>query len=66
MCVGQVVNGDVVMLSAQWERRRAALTQLQQQLQGLPAFLSELYAITANIGTHSEHPEEALHCTALH
>lgn len=45
----QVVNGDIVMLSAQWERRRSALTQLQQQLQGLPSFLNELYAITANI-----------------
>lgn len=46
----QVVNGDIVMLSAQWERRRSALAQLQQQLQGLPSFLNELYAITANIG----------------
>ncbi|XP_075897022.1 dysbindin-A-like isoform X1 [Nelusetta ayraudi] len=45
----QVVNGDIVMLSAQWERRRTALTQLQQQLQVLPSFLNELYAITANI-----------------
>lgn len=45
-----MVNGDIVMLSAQWERRRTALTQLQQQLQVLPSFLNELYAITANIG----------------
>lgn len=45
-----MVNGDIVMLSAQWERRRTALTELQQQLQVLPSFLNELYAITANIG----------------
>ncbi|XP_074540550.1 dysbindin-A-like [Halichoeres trimaculatus] len=37
------------MLSAHWERRRTALTQLQEQLQSLPAFISELDTITANI-----------------
>ncbi|XP_047453577.1 dysbindin-A-like [Mugil cephalus] len=45
----QAVDGDIVMLSAQWERRRIVLTQLQEQLQSLPAFISELDAITANI-----------------
>ncbi|XP_026227076.1 dysbindin-A-like [Anabas testudineus] len=45
----EAVDGDIVMLSAHWEKRRAALTQLQEQLQGLPAFISELDAITANI-----------------
>ncbi|GAA6217523.1 dysbindin-A-like [Lates japonicus] len=45
----EAVDGDIVMLSAHWERRRAALTQLQEQLQSLPAFISELDAITANI-----------------
>lgn len=38
------------MLSAHWERRRTVLTELQEQLQSLPAFISELDAITANIG----------------
>ncbi|XP_031696700.1 dysbindin-A-like [Anarrhichthys ocellatus] len=37
------------MLSAHWEKRRTALTQLQVQLQSLPTFISELDAITANI-----------------
>lgn len=41
------------MLSAHWERRRAGLSQLQEQLQSLPAFISELNAITANIGMKS-------------
>ncbi|XP_059195980.1 dysbindin-A-like [Centropristis striata] len=45
----EAVDGDIVMLSAHWERRRAALTQLQEQLQSLPTFISELDAITANI-----------------
>eukprot|EP00066_Takifugu_rubripes_P014188 XP_011603454.1 PREDICTED: dysbindin-A-like [Takifugu rubripes] len=45
----ETVDGDVVMLSAHVERRRSALTNLQGQLQGLPAFISDLDAITANI-----------------
>ncbi|XP_042345405.1 dysbindin-A-like [Plectropomus leopardus] len=45
----EAVDGDIVMLSAHWERRRTALTQLQEQLQSLPSFISELDAITANI-----------------
>uniref|UniRef100_A0A3B4WVA1 Dysbindin-A-like n=1 Tax=Seriola lalandi dorsalis TaxID=1841481 RepID=A0A3B4WVA1_SERLL len=45
----EAVDGDIVMLSAHWERRRTALTQLQEQLRSLPAFISELDAITANI-----------------
>lgn len=51
----QAVDGDVVMLSAHVERRRSALTNLQEQLQGLPAFISDLDAITANIGRTSAH-----------
>ncbi|KAI3360674.1 hypothetical protein L3Q82_002537 [Scortum barcoo] len=45
----EAVDGDIVMLSAHWERRRTALSQLQEQLQSLPTFISELDAITANI-----------------
>lgn len=51
----QALDGDVVMLSAHVERRRSALTNLQEQLQGLPAFISDLDAITANIGRTSVH-----------
>lgn len=49
----QVVDWDIVMFSAHWERRRTALTELQEQLQSLPAFISELDAITANIGMNT-------------
>ncbi|XP_037310114.2 dysbindin-A-like isoform X2 [Pungitius pungitius] len=45
----EAVDGDIVMLSAHWEKRRTALTQLQEQLQSLPTFISDLDAITANI-----------------
>ncbi|XP_076593214.1 dysbindin-A-like [Chaetodon auriga] len=45
----EAVDGDIVMLSAHWERRRTTLTQLQEQLQSLSSFISELDAITANI-----------------
>ncbi|KAM9353328.1 dysbindin-A-like [Symphorus nematophorus] len=45
----EAADGDIVMLSAHWERRRTALSQLQEQLQSLPAFINELDAITANI-----------------
>ncbi|KAM4567667.1 dysbindin-A-like [Fundulus diaphanus] len=47
--VAESVDGDIVMLSAHWERRKAALTHLQEQLQSLPDFITELDAITANI-----------------
>lgn len=53
LCVCKAIDGDIVMLSANWERRRTALTQLQEQLQSLPAFISELDAITTNIGKKS-------------
>ncbi|XP_040020458.1 dysbindin-A isoform X2 [Gasterosteus aculeatus] len=45
----EAVDGDIVMLSAHWEKRRTALTRLQEQLQSLPTFISDLDAITANI-----------------
>lgn len=43
------IDGDIVMLSANWERRKTALMQLEEQLQSLPTFIRELDAITANI-----------------
>lgn len=45
----EAVDGDIVMLSAHWEKRRTALIQLLEQLKSLPAFTTELDAITANI-----------------
>uniref|UniRef100_A0A3B3CNI0 Dystrobrevin binding protein 1a n=1 Tax=Oryzias melastigma TaxID=30732 RepID=A0A3B3CNI0_ORYME len=45
----EAVDGDVVVLSAHWEKRRAALIQLQEQLHSLPDFVREFDAITAKI-----------------
>ncbi|XP_036448376.1 dysbindin-A isoform X1 [Colossoma macropomum] len=45
----ETVDGEVVMLSAHWERRRGALLELQEQLQQIPAFLTDLETITARI-----------------
>uniref|UniRef100_A0A1A7Z6K4 Dysbindin-A-like n=1 Tax=Iconisemion striatum TaxID=60296 RepID=A0A1A7Z6K4_9TELE len=47
--LAESVDGDIVMLSAHWERKRAALKHLQEQLQTLPGLINELDAITANI-----------------
>lgn len=46
---GESVDGEVVMLSAHWDRRRAALLELEEQLQQIPVFLSDLETITARI-----------------
>ncbi|XP_030638107.1 dysbindin-A isoform X1 [Chanos chanos] len=43
----ETVDGEVVMLSAHWERRRGALLELQEQLQQIPAFLTDLETITS-------------------
>ncbi|XP_023187019.1 dysbindin-A-like [Xiphophorus maculatus] len=63
------VDGDIVMLSAHWERRKAALTHLQEQLQSLPDFITELDAITANIaqleGEFAEMESRLLHLETL-
>lgn len=38
------------MLSAHWDRRRGALLELQEQLQQIPVFLTDLQNITGRIG----------------
>lgn len=45
----QLVDGDIVMLSALWDKRRSALAQLEEQLQGLPALIRELDTITTSL-----------------
>ncbi|XP_035290185.1 dysbindin-A isoform X1 [Anguilla anguilla] len=47
--VAEAADGEVVMLSAHWERRRAALVELQEQLQQIPAFLTDLKSMTSRI-----------------
>lgn len=46
---GETVDGEVVMLCAHWEKRRGAVLELQEQLQQIPAFLSDLETITSRI-----------------
>lgn len=46
----QVVDGEVVMLSAHWERRRGALLELHEQLQQIPSLITDLESITARVG----------------
>ncbi|KAK6327121.1 hypothetical protein J4Q44_G00027660 [Coregonus suidteri] len=47
---GETVDGEVVMLSAHWEKRRAAVVELQEQLQQIPGFLTDLETCTNRIG----------------
>uniref|UniRef100_A0A4W5LNN5 Dystrobrevin binding protein 1a n=1 Tax=Hucho hucho TaxID=62062 RepID=A0A4W5LNN5_9TELE len=46
---GETVDGEVVMLSAHWEKRRAAVMELQEQLQQIPGFLTDLETCTNRI-----------------
>lgn len=45
----QLVDGDIVMLSAVWDKGRSALAQLEEQLQGLPSLIKELDTITTSL-----------------
>ncbi|XP_072769027.1 dysbindin-A-like [Nerophis lumbriciformis] len=61
----QVVDGEVVMLSVHWEKRRSALTQLQEELHSLPDFTHQLDAITASIA-HLEGDFEEMESRLVH
>ncbi|KAF4013723.1 hypothetical protein G4228_005098 [Cervus hanglu yarkandensis] len=50
---GERVDGEVVMLSAHWEKKQASLRDLQQQLQQLPGLIADLESLTASL-THLE------------
>ncbi|KAK3571686.1 hypothetical protein QTP86_016172 [Hemibagrus guttatus] len=54
----QVVDGEVVMLSAYWERRRAALLELHEQLQQIPTLITDLESITARVAQLESNFEE--------
>lgn len=45
----QLVDSEVVMLSAHWEKKRTSLVELQEQLQQLPGLLADLESMTANL-----------------
>ncbi|XP_039107430.1 dysbindin isoform X1 [Hyaena hyaena] len=60
---GELVDSEVVMLSAHWEKKKTSLIELQEQLQQLPGLIADLESMTANLSDLlckycSPHPEE--------
>ncbi|KAB1261152.1 Dysbindin [Camelus dromedarius] len=50
---GELVDSEVVMLSAHWEKKQTSLVELQQQLQQLPGLIADLESMTANLKSMS-------------
>ncbi|XP_045353293.1 dysbindin isoform X2 [Leopardus geoffroyi] len=50
---GELVDSEVVMLSAHWEKKKTSLIELQEQLQQLPGLIADLESMAANL-THLE------------
>ncbi|XP_029098785.1 dysbindin isoform X3 [Monodon monoceros] len=50
---GELVDSEVVVLSAHWEKKQASLVELQQQLRQLPGLKADLESLTASL-THLE------------
>ncbi|KAM9074192.1 dysbindin isoform 3-T3 [Megaptera novaeangliae] len=50
---GELVDSEVVVLSAHWEKKQASLIELQQQLRQLPGLKADLESLTASL-THLE------------
>ncbi|XP_053105971.1 dysbindin isoform X2 [Hemicordylus capensis] len=46
---GELVDSEVVMLSAHWEKKKGSLSELQEQLQQIPGFLAGLESMTASL-----------------
>ncbi|KAI1243058.1 hypothetical protein IHE44_0000629 [Lamprotornis superbus] len=55
---GELVDSEVVMLSAHWEKKRSSLVELQDQLQQIPGFLADLECLTANLAQLEANFEE--------
>nr|XP_005554041.2 dysbindin isoform X4 [Macaca fascicularis] len=62
---GELVDSEVVVLSAHWEKKRTSLVELQEQLQQLPALIADLESMTANL-THLEASFEEVENNLLH
>ncbi|XP_059509453.1 dysbindin-like isoform X5 [Stegostoma tigrinum] len=57
--VGEVVDGKIVVLSAYWEKRRNQLSELQEQLEQVPALLVGLDTLTSKLAElDSEHAQK--------
>ncbi|XP_044150177.1 dysbindin isoform X3 [Bufo gargarizans] len=46
---GELIDSEVVMLSAHWEKKKSGLVELQEQLQNIPVFLADLESVTAKL-----------------
>ncbi|XP_059707867.1 dysbindin isoform X3 [Haemorhous mexicanus] len=58
---GELVDSEVVMLSAHWEKKRSSLVELQDQLQQIPGFLADLECLTASLAElDAEHAQKVL------
>ncbi|NXU51080.1 DTBP1 protein, partial [Turnix velox] len=55
---GELVDSEVVMLSAHWEKKRNSLVELQDQLQQIPVFLADLEGLTASLAQLEANFEE--------
>ncbi|XP_023593242.1 dysbindin isoform X1 [Trichechus manatus latirostris] len=62
---GELVDSEVVMLSAFWERKKTSLVELQEQLQQLPGLIADLESMQANL-THLEASFEEVENHLLH
>lgn len=62
---GELVDSEVVMLSAHWEKKKTSLLELQEQLQQLPGLIADLESMTASL-THLEASFEEVEDHLLH
>ncbi|XP_046309484.1 dysbindin isoform X1 [Marmota monax] len=62
---GELVDSEVVMLSAHWEKKKTSLIELQEQLQQLPGLIADLESMTANLA-HLEASFEEVENHLLH
>ncbi|XP_054935504.1 dysbindin isoform X2 [Physeter macrocephalus] len=58
---GELVDSEVVVLSAHWEKKQASLIELQQQLRQLPGLKADLETLTASLTElDAEHTQKVL------
>ncbi|KFV88426.1 Dysbindin, partial [Struthio camelus australis] len=55
---GELVDSEVVMLSAHWEKKRNSLVELHEQLRQIPGFLEDLECLTASLAQLEANFEE--------
>ncbi|XP_058034504.1 dysbindin isoform X1 [Ahaetulla prasina] len=58
---GELVDSEVVMLSAYWEKKRSGLLDLEDQLQQIPGFLAGLESTTTSLVQLEAHFKEMEH-----